>query len=534
MAFNLLTERCFSVLRVNRATGRTFRDRIAPWEITADYADNPVIGLDAPRSDSGGVQPQFLIGLLQTTFAPKDSNEWEDRFFGTPPSPDELKAAFSRYQYAFNLDGEGPRFMQDRDPLAAQKPLPITALLIDTAGSETHFIKNLPQQGFSPASAAMALFALQTNAPAGGVGHRTSLRGGGPLTTLVVCAPTAPGKSATLWQTLWLNVLEASVFKSEHNRPEDIFPWLAPTRISEKDSKTLNTTRQDVNPLQMFWGMPRRIRLDFENVGSGECGLSGEPCEVLVRQYRTKNYGVNYNGAWEHTLSPHTREAAGEVLPMHPKGSINYRHWLGLVQSNQDKKIQRVPAATVQRFWNLGLHRDGYRFRLWAFGYDMDNMKPRCWYEATMPLYELEEAKRIPFEDAVKRMIDSAGLFLGNLRSCLKDAWFSDGDPRRSGADTGFLDVAFWSDTENEFYRLLNKLAAEPGDKERRKQTFLGWHSHLNGYTLQTFDRHANTAQVAEQNPRRIAEARRNLMRFNYKKDIKTLLDLPLKPIPKK
>jgi CRISPR system Cascade subunit CasA len=205
-----------------------------------------------------------------------------------------------------------------------------------------------------------------------------------------------------------------------------------------------------------------------------------------------------------------------------------------LVQSNQDKKIQRVPAATVQRFWNLGLHRDGYRFRLWAFGYDMDNMKPRCWYEATMPLYELEEAKRIPFEDAVKRMIDSAGLFLGNLRSCLKDAWFSDGDPRRSGADTGFLDVAFWSDTENEFYRLLNKLAAEPGDKERRKQTFLGWHSHLNGYTLQTFDRHANTAQVAEQNPRRIAEARRNLMRFNYKKDIKTLLDLPLKPIPKK
>ena len=147
-----------------------------------------------------------------------------------------------------------------------------------------------------------------------------------------------------------------------------------------------------------------------------------------------------------------------------------------------------------------------------------------------MPLYALAESKREPFEDAVKRMVDAAAQFLGNLRSCLKDAWFSDGDPRRSGADTGFLDAAFWSDTETGFYQALDRLAEAPGDAEQRKHAFHGWHGKLHRYTLDAFDRHANTAQITEQNPRRIAEARRDLMRFNHKKDIKALLDMPLKP----
>jgi CRISPR system Cascade subunit CasA len=529
MSLNLLE---LHWLPVRRANGDS--DRIAPWQLTAGHDHNPVVALDAPRPDFNGALVQFLIGLLQTAFAPRNENEWIDRYFEAPPSPEVLRAAFARYEDAFNLDGEGPRFMQDRDPLAAQKPLPITALLIDTAGSETHFIKDLPRQGVSPALAAMALYALQTNAPPGGAGHRTSLRGGGPLTTLVLAEPIEPSQTATLWQTLWLNVLEAPAFKSEHQRSEDIFPWLATTRTSEKGSKTEQTTPADVSPLQMFWGMPRRIRLDFEAVEPGECGLSGEACPVLVKQYRTKNYGVNYSGAWEHTLSPHTRDGeTGEPLPVHPKGAISYRHWLGLVQHNQDKKIRRIPAASVRRFWNLGLHREGFRFRLWAFGYDMDNMKPRCWYEATLPLYELSEAKRLPFEDAVKRMVEAAVLFLGNLRSCLKDAWFGDGDPRRAGADTGFLEVAFWADTESHFYALLRGLADSADISECRRQAYADWHKHLNGYTLRTFERHANTSQITEQNPRRIAEARHDLLRFNYKKDIKNALELPAKSTPR-
>lgn len=525
MPYNLL-DPWLPVLRADQS-----RDCIAPWQIAE--TDNPVISLAASRPDFNGALVQFLIGLLQTAYAPRNWFEWKRRF-DEPPAPEELRGAFDRYRHAFDLDGDGPRFMQDRDPLAGQKPLPVTALFIDTAGSETHFIKNLPEQGLSPALAAMALYTLQTNAPAGGVGHRTSLRGGGPLSTLVMAAPETVDAPASLWQTLWLNVLEESEFQSDRTRDEDIFPWLGPTRTSEKTSRTQTTTPDDVHPLQVFWGMPRRIRLDFESTSAGECGLSGESSEILIKQYRARNYGINYGGgAWQHPLSPHSRDSAtGELIPMHPRGSIHYRHWLGVVQKAADKKIERGPAKVVNRFLEKDLgYRKGLRFRLWAFGYDMDNMKPRCWYEGTLPLFHFDDPERRQrFEKAAENLVRAGGEFLGNLRSCLKEAWFDPEDPRRNNADLGFLDAAFWPETEGRFYDLLERLRPDPADEATRKEIFGNWHGILNAYTQDAFHRHVNTGQIAEQNPKRIARAFRRLRIFNFKKDIKVLLEMSLKP----
>jgi CRISPR system Cascade subunit CasA len=502
-------------------------DMICPWQIAE--RTNPVVAVAAPRADFNGALWQFLIGLLQTAFAPDDEEDWFERH-EDPPSPETLRAAFDRYRDAFYLDGEGPCFMQDRDPLEGQKPLPITALLIDTAGSSTHFVKDLSPEGFSPAMAALTLFALQTNAPSGGVGHRTSVRGGGPLTTLIVCTPdeTSP-RQPTLWDSLWLNVLEASRFPGARKNPEDIFPWLGPTRVSDKTGVT--TTPQDVSPLQMFWGMPRRIRLRLEEADDGTCGLSGTATNLRVREYRTRNYGTNYPAeTWHHTLSPHNRDAK-QALPAHPRGSISYRHWLGLAQRAGDKKTQRIPADVVDAFYHRKLHHEGLRFRLWAFGYDLDNMKPRCWYEATLPLFRLETAEaRQAVESAVDVMVNAAWEFLGNLRGCLKDAWFAKNDPRRSGADTAFVESAFWAETESTFYDYLTDLAAHVGDAERRKGRLHQWHTDLLRYTEQSFDRWVNAKLIGDQtHPRRIAEARRNLRRFNYKARIKNLLDLPTK-----
>jgi CRISPR system Cascade subunit CasA len=537
MPYNLLDEKWLPVRRADGA-----HDIIAPWQIVE--TENPVVALNAPRADFNGALIQFLIGLVQTAFAPEDEDAWFD-IFHKPPAPETLKAAFEVYRDAFNLDGDGPRFMQDLDELAEQKPLPITVLLMDTMGSETHFVKDLPQQGMSPAMAAMALYTLQTNAPGGGAGHRTSMRGGGPLTTLVLCTPVENNAPPVpLWQTIWLNILEksASVLASEHQRPQDIFPWLAATRTSEKNSKTALTAPEQVNPLQMFWGMPRRIRLVIDREISGSCGFSDENSDFLVREYRTKNYGINYPGElWQHVLSPHSKDVK-QTLPIHPRGAVNYRHWLGLAQKSGDQKTQRVPAKVISQFTHKrasDLRREGVmlRTRLWAFGYDMDNMKPRCWYEAAMPLFHFANDEDRQFvEQAAENMIKAAGEFVGNLRSCLKLACFGRQDPSTGkyalpketpkNAFEFALD-AFWQDTEGTFYHLLDQIAAHPQDEARQKVLYEAWHTELNQYTLNSFDRWANTNQIGEQtHPKRIAQAHGDLKRFNRKKEIKKLLDL--------
>jgi CRISPR system Cascade subunit CasA len=65
---NLITDPWIPVIRRNGP------DKIKPWQIAE--TDNPVMELNAPRPDFQGALYQFLIGLVQTCFAPEDEDEW--------------------------------------------------------------------------------------------------------------------------------------------------------------------------------------------------------------------------------------------------------------------------------------------------------------------------------------------------------------------------------------------------------------------------------------------------------------------------
>src|SRR5258708_35069277 len=82
--------------------------RIRPAEI----ADSFVQDIWAPRPDFRGALFQFLIGLLQTTFAPADWEQWQERWV-TPPTLAELDEVFAPFHSAFELDSTGPAFMQE-------------------------------------------------------------------------------------------------------------------------------------------------------------------------------------------------------------------------------------------------------------------------------------------------------------------------------------------------------------------------------------------------------------------------------------
>ena len=165
------------------------------------------------------------------------------------------------------------------------------------------------------------------------------LRGGGPLTTLVL-----PRSEASIWHLLWANV-PCGTPPPAADLPR-VFPWLSPTVTSEG---TRAVTPQNAHPLQCWWGMPRRIRLDFSAEDtSGLCDLTDEPDTVQVTSWRQRPRGPNY-AAWGrfHPLTPHyALKVGGEYLPVHPQsGGIGYRHWLGLVLQSPDGL--RLPADAI-------------------------------------------------------------------------------------------------------------------------------------------------------------------------------------------
>jgi len=499
---------------VRRRSGKEVR--IAPWQITE--TDDPVVALAAPRPDFNGALMQFLIGLLQTTTAPEDHDVWTE-WLEYPPSPATLKDTLGSHADAFELDGEGPCFMQDFEPLEGE-PNPIDALLIDAPTGKTlrdntdHFVKRDRVEALCPACATTALFTLQANAPGGGVGHRTSMRGGGPLTTLVVPDPAGSDLPETLWTRFWLNVLDRQAASTltgnrDKDQPADIFPWLAPTRTSEPDTGH-DTTPADAHPLQMYWSMPRRIRIDWDDRIDGACFLCGEHGS-LVRRYVTRNYGINYTGPWQHPLSPHYIDSkTGQPMPVHaqPDG-LGYRHWLEWVDGTEDRR----PARVVEVFREeTGRRLREEQLRLWVYGYDMDNMKARCWYEATFPLILIADVEvRRAFALRVQTLIDTAAEVAGYVQGCIKEAWFKrPGDAR---GDTAFLKASFFQHTEAAFYRNLQSLKTAM-EVQEDGSILSGWYDALRSTALSLFDYWAARGDPAFGDPRRLAAAHTKLTRL--------------------
>lgn len=500
---------------------------IAPWQLTE--TDDPVIALNAPRPDFNGALMQFLIGLLQTTATPNSHNDWA-AWLEKPPTPDALKAQFEPYADAFALQGEKGSFMQDFEPLEGAGSNGIAELLIDSPGGNTvkenkdHFIKRGRVEQVCPCCAATALFSLQTNAPSGGQGHRTSLRGGGPLTTLVVLDENSDLPN-DLWRSIWLNVLEQQTLNSltgdkDKTGLADIFPWMAKTRTSEKNTGK-ETTPLDVHPLQMYWGMPRRIRVQWQSALSGHCDLCNAASDTLVTQYQTKNYGVNYVGTWQHPLSPYSMSKNGDLLPQHPQpGGMTYQHWLGLFEDNETQFC----ASVVKRYRQLANDWDE-QLRLYTFGYDMDNMKARCWYETTFPLFTIPETIRPSFVKRVQTLTETSAEFASFVRSCVKEAWFK--RPGDAKGDVSFLTQSFYQHTESSFYQSVQLLQTKLVDGT--DQTVLhSWHDTLRNAAFDLFDYWAARGDIAQANPRRVADARNKLKALCYSKKIKEALQLPI------
>jgi len=275
---------------------------------------------------------------------------------------------------------------------------------------------------------------------------------------------------------------------------------LAPTRISGKGGE--DTFPQDVHPFQMYWGMPRRIHLELNELSEGDCDLCGALTVPLVRHYVTRKNGVRYIGAWEHPLSPHYLDSkSGMPMPAHAQpGGFSYRHWIAWTVKSKDRLCARV----VERFESVMCESE--QLRLWAFGFDVDKMKARAWYETTVPLYLLPPGEqRDQFIVTIDRLIEAGVQVAGYLQSAVKEAWFKrPGDAR---GDLSYLKQAFYDRTTGDFFVHLRSLHQASLSGMDAKRGLEGWLATLRTEAERLFDEYAGAGATNEENLARLSRA---------------------------
>lgn len=477
-----------------------------------DLVDPEVLELCQARPDFQIAAYQFLVGLVQTACPPEDRDEWWERLH-TPLSRAELERALEGVREAFLLENEGgAAFLQDLK-LEDARDAGVTDLIFEQGSDVGRFYaKPRINVGFCPNCVALGLMNLQCHAPSGGRGTRTSLRGGGPITTLLV----SNDDDAPLWQRTWLNVIPADELGYEPiSRLADVFPWLAPTRTSERpeDRPTFPT---DVHPLQAYWGMPRRIRLDWNRTKSGSCGICGAPHARLLHGYRTRHGGVNYEGPWLHPLTPYTLDEKHEKPPLSRKGQpggIGYRDWLALTFGVGE---YRLPASAVSKAIDAGLGELGVR--LWASGGDFDNIKLRSWHDSVMPVVAIEAEHRPLFVNQAQHLIDAANATAKFLGSRVREAW----DTEKS--DPAVVQ-SLWDETEGAFFVVIDDLARTAGlGNDAERGVIRGWLRTLRNEALRLFDRWTIRGPLETLDLERVVKARGGLAGDLHKK--KPLSDL--------
>lgn len=491
---------------------------IAVYEIV--QAD--VIGLNAPRADFNAALIQFLIGLLQTVFAPENPRAWRQHF-QQPPTEDELKVAFESIKDAFYLDGEGSRFMQDSSIQQKDKLKPIEELIFGAPGDITktknkdHFVKKKDIEGLCNSCAASAILAANIFADNGGPSYFESMRGNGFISTLVCLDETKSEPS--LWKNIWLNVMTSNYFIANN---KDKFLWM--TAIQSDDGKrkdfssqvkelkaqieqldldirratdktqkqeltdkkkelsdeqrTVQNARKgmtgissaDAHPLQVYWAWLRRFYLDIKPQSQGLCSVCNERM-IGIRGFYKTNQGYNYpKTLWTHPLSPYKKAISGDYegkfLPLEmTKNGLPYTYWNDFTKRSDNQ----FPAQVISQHIAKPI-ADKMQLIIWSFGYAMDSNSPLGWYEAKTPLYLIEnENSRERFEAEIEKYIAASNKIADSRSGCLiyaiKNAWFDENKEKNKTQKKAFdndkadeVAKSFWHSTEQQFYVLVKEL----------------------------------------------------------------------------
>jgi CRISPR system Cascade subunit CasA len=531
-----------------------------------------LIATNAPRADFNAALMTFLIGLLQTFYAPRTSKDWKTSF-EQPPNREALKKIFEKEENnkAFNLDGEGKRFMQDALAKNSDKGLrPIEEMVFGAPGDSTkennidHFLKRTNIHRLCASCAASALITANNFAEDGGQGYFQSMRGNGYVSTLI-CIDEKQHEPS-LWKNFWLNVLVASQDAPKTYAWHEELPWEKNEKqeieidqkiAEEKKAKTegykdrikelesekkkiqenrddIGITKTDGNP---YFAWMRRFWLEFTD-DFGACSLCHQE-DKLVSQFYKVNKGFKYpKEVWQnkHPLSPvekytrknteNNKKYKDKLLAVEmTRNGLPYTYWQAFLEQSDT----RAPARVVSDIFSVReKRRINHQLIIHAFGFAMKSNSPLGWFESKTPLYLVDDELCSTVESEISRWINAADRIgnsqTGYITCSIRCAWF-DEDPNKnkdkkdSYRNEKAIEISklFWNNTEAKFFELVKQLYdnAESLDDVKKREFRQEWYDHICKEVRILFNYWAFKGSI-QTNPKRIAKAYNNLNRNLY------------------
>jgi CRISPR system Cascade subunit CasA len=227
------------------------------------------------------------------------------------------------------------------------------------------------------------------------------------------------------------------------------------------------------------------------------------------------NLGYNYDGPFRHPLTPYRFDPKKPNEPPYSlkgqQGGLGYRHWESLAL--EDPEQGHLPAWVVQDYLETKrrLLQGGRQPRLWVFGYDLKQNKPRGWYSTEMPLIAVSEDRRDLFLYGIRQLDQAAVKAAKRTQDAVKEAWFA--RPRDAKGDFGFIQHRFWEATTAEFYACLPQLAqaVEAGQTSLPSAVARRWLEVVSRAANEVFESLALAADEQGMDLRRVIAARNGL-----------------------
>ena len=490
MTFNLLMDP-FLPVRTRSGDTRTLALTELPF---AEDAIEP----DWPRADFNSAAMELLIGIAALAMQPRNIDDWAQVWEN---GPNQWEARLQALEPAFDLLGHGARFLQEQGGLDG-KAVPIEALLIDSPGANgkkknsdllTHRDRYV-QLGLP--AAAMAVYTLQAYAPAGGAGHHTSMRGGGPLSTLVIPQADLP---VPLWRKVWANVPNTTPVR----HLEHVCHWLKPGVVPGK----ICQGHELFHDLHAFFGMPRRLSL-IESEGC--CALTGQEGRTISAFFQ-KPRGIDY-GFWVHPLTPYKR-LRKDTEPFSAKPtSARFRaaEWVLAALDNPPLR-QRARTVTEAERSRIPYLRQGINAsppRLRVSGWNMKNMEATDWLVAEEPLYYTGDSERDAGLSIIAKTLASAvDEAAGRTVIATKIALFGPVNPDVGRGVLADVRETVLNAGDSVFHEWMRRAFAGTD----RSELLRSWSEHLRKAAFDAFDRATPIPIADPQKARRILFARRHL-----------------------